>query len=267
MPYKSVKFWKFESAGNDFIMIDNRSGFFRLTQKEIEQMCCRRFGIGADGMILLERHDTLDFLMRYFNSDGMVSTFCGNGGRAICGFARILRFPGKDFEFEAADGIHHATIEPLSNFRWTVILSMKDIEVDNRSVINSGSPHHMVYADDIANMDVITPGREIRNSPKFAPGGCNVNFIMAMDQKLYVRTYERGVEDETFSCGTGVTASAVFHHLDDPDGHYKTLINTRGGSLEVSFRKTGTTFTDIVLEGITTLVFRGEYLIEETSHL
>jgi len=259
MPSNTHKFWKFESTGNDFIMIDNRKEFLSMTTDEIAFLCHRKLGVGADGLILLESHPDLDFRMRYFNSDGQEASFCGNGGRAICGLAKMLRMPGRELSFEAFDGVHHAEIKPLTHFLWVVNLSMQDVVTDDGQIINTGSPHHIIYVDNLANLDVRAEGSKIRHSRQFTPEGCNVNFIEISDQNIYIRTYERGVEDETLSCGTGVTASAIFHHIAADDGKYTTQINTRGGMLEVSFIKTGKLYTDIRLKGLTRCVIKGDY--------
>lgn len=259
MPSNTHKFWKFESTGNDFIMIDNRKEDFSMTTDEIAVLCHRKLGVGADGLILLGKHPDLDFRMSYFNSDGQEASFCGNGGRAICGLAKILRMPGRKLSFEAFDGVHYAEINPLSHFIWLVNLSMQDVVIGDEQIINTGSPHHIIYVDDLANLDVRAEGSRIRNSRQFGPEGCNVNFIETSDANIYVRTYERGVEDETLSCGTGVTASAIFHHMSGADGNYSTIINTRGGMLEVSFLKKGKLFTDIRLKGLTRCVLKGDY--------
>jgi diaminopimelate epimerase len=256
-----VYFSKFESTGNDFILIDGRNEAFSLQPDEIAKICHRRFGIGADGLIVLESHPDLDFRMRYYNSDGHEASFCGNGGRAICGFAMSLGIPGDRFHFAAYDGIHDATISKAGASSWDVSLGMNDVTANSGTFIDTGSPHHLAYVEDVDSFDVAVEGAKIRNSSRYSPGGCNVNFIEVQGQVLKVRTFERGVEEETLSCGTGVTASAIFHHLGMEDGEYTTVIRTRGGELRVSFRKVGNHFTAIRLKGETRQVFAGDYYL------
>lgn len=257
----TIAFRKFESTGNDFILIDGRDGRFSLQPDEIATICHRQFGVGADGLIVLENHPDLDFRMRYFNSDGLEASFCGNGGRAICGFAWSLGIPGNRFRFEAFDGIHEATISKTGTCIWVVSLGMNTVIADSGAFIDTGSPHHLAYVEDVDSIDVAIEGAKIRNSSQYAPGGCNVNFIEVQGQGIKVRTFERGVEEETLSCGTGVTASAIFHHQQEPDGEYTTNIRTKGGDLQVSFSKAGNRFTAIQLKGETRQVFAGDYYL------
>jgi diaminopimelate epimerase len=257
----SIPFAKFESTGNDFIMVDNRSGKFSLTNGQIAQWCHRWFGTGADGLILLESHPNLPFRMRYYNSDGNEASFCGNGGRAICAFAVLAGVPGSHFIFEAFDGEHYGEILNQTGMEWQVSLRMKDVLTESAALIDTGSPHLIVEAPELNNLDVKTEGARLRNDDAFQPGGCNVNFVRYMDGALWIRTYERGVENETLSCGTGVTAAAIHHHLKSPDGSYSIPVQARGGSLHVRFIKAGDHFSDIYLTGPTRCVFQGEYYL------
>ncbi len=253
---------KFESTGNDFILIDNRFCEVSLSPADIAKMCHRRFGIGADGLILLEDDPKLSFSMRYFNSDGHEGSFCGNGGRAVAAFAGILEIPGfPAYRFMASDGVHTAELSRMEKNRWHVILKLNDTMVDRADLIDTGSPHHITYLKDLHKIDITEKGKALRISPQFGPGGCNVNFIEDKGDHLFVRTWERGVEAETLSCGTGVTASAIFHNLGEPDGEHTVFIKTAGGELKVEFFKTGNLFRNIRLSGTTTCVFSGNYYL------
>ncbi|MFO7723190.1 MAG: diaminopimelate epimerase [Bacteroidales bacterium] len=256
-----IPFAKFESTGNDFIMVDNRSGTLNLATEEISRWCHRRYGTGADGLILLEHHPREDFWMRYFNADGREASFCGNGGRAICGFAAMLGMPGNTHRFEAFDGIHQGEILGASEKTWDVSLSMHDVTSGGGKLIDTGSPHLIIEADDPDDLDVNLEGSKFRYAPEYAPDGCNVNFVRMVNGVISIRTYERGVESETLSCGTGTTAAAIYHHLHQPDGAYTTPVHARGGDLTVSFVKQGVHFTDIHLIGPTRCVFLGEYYL------
>src|SRR5690606_14313641 len=231
-------FFKYQGTGNDFVMIDNRNlSFDKNDTKHISFLCDRRFGIGADGLILLENHDTLDFKMVYFNSDGKESSMCGNGGRCIVAFAKFLKIIENHTNFEAVDGIHQAEIE-----KDIVKIQMQDVEyleVFNSHVfLNTGSPHHVQMASDLAQLDVKEVGSKIRYGAPYNEVGSNVNFVAKISDDVFsVRTYERGVEDETLSCGTGVTAVALaMNHIGETDKNQITL-NTEGGKLQVSFEK------------------------------
>lgn len=256
-----MKFWKFESTGNDFVLIDNRYNKLQLRSNDIKALCNRKFGVGADGVILLEEINDPGFFMRYYNSDGNPGSFCGNGGRAISAFAKILGFEKNELLFKASDGLHKAEIIKSTENRWDIKISLKNIVIKKDAVIDSGSPHYVEYVNDIDKIDVFKSGSAIRNSPKYAPHGCNVNFIQKSNGKLLIRTYERGVENETLSCGTGATAAAVFHNSESPDGKYTMDLITKGGGLVVSFVKKGDLFTDVSLQGETKCVFYGYYYL------
>jgi len=252
-------FFKYQGTGNDFIIIDNRNSDISLNNNKVKELCDRRFGIGADGLMLLENHSELDFNMRYFNSDGNESTMCGNGGRCLVAFAKSLNIIGNETSFNSIDGIHKAVINPDN----TISLEMqkvKKVDIVNKNYfLNTGSPHYVTFKENVKDIDVFKRGREIRNSAEFAPDGTNVNFVELINDKLFVRTFERGVEDETLSCGTGVTASAISTsiHLDSVKNSYDII--TLGGNLNVSFKKLDkNTYTDIWLTGPATFVFKGE---------
>ncbi len=254
-----INFYKYQGTGNDFILIDNRAGLISITQEQVNFLCDRRFGIGADGLMLLELEPGVDFKMVYYNSDGNQSSMCGNGGRCITAFAKHLGMIENKARFVAIDGLHEAII----NEDTTVSLKMqdvKDIEAgDDFFYLNTGSPHYVKEVNDVQNYNVAQEGRSIRTSERFAEEGTNVNFIEKIENELFVRTYERGVEDETFSCGTGVTAAALVAALNGTSsGKNNCLVKTLGGNLEVSFdRVLERNFYNIWLKGPAVKVFEG----------
>lgn len=256
---KMIAFNKFQGAGNDFIIIDNRNEIFNPADHElIGKLCNRRFGVGGDGLILINKvTGEYDFEMVYFNSDGFEGTMCGNGGRCAVEFARKHNIAGSSVIFKAVDGLHHATAEGGS-----VNLRMSDINEISRIrenyFINTGSPHYLIFHKNIDNLDVFAEGRKIRYSADFAPGGTNVNFIQPAGDGIYVRTYERGVEDETLSCGTGVTASAIAAVLTGQFVSSPVNVRTKGGNLVVKFNAEGEKITDVWLWGPATFVFEGK---------
>ncbi|NEV93304.1 diaminopimelate epimerase [Psychroflexus sp. YR1-1] len=257
-----LHFYKYQGTGNDFVLIDNRNSSFKNDTKFIKEVCDRRFGVGADGFILLENSsmDLCDFKMVYFNADGNESTMCGNGGRCIVAFAKHLGVITSETTFEAVDGLHSAIIKEDS-----VNLKMVDVPMVNlskdASFLDTGSPHHVAFVDDVYDFDVFTQGRRIRNLPNYkAIKGTNVNFIQVIDEALHVRTYERGVEDETFSCGTGVTAAAITAKMSSKLDKLPIKVVTKGGSLEVDFEVEGpNAVKNIWLKGPAKLVFEGDY--------
>jgi diaminopimelate epimerase len=260
-----VHFVKYQATGNDFVMLDNRNGSINLSVSEVQRICDRKYGVGADGLILLEKHSKLDFNLVYYNSDGTQS-LCGNGSRAAVKMASSLGIVNGKASFNAYDGAHKAEI--LNN--GIVKLLMNDVneakQIGNDWFINTGSPHMIRFVSDIENYPVFEEGRKIRYSSDFAPGGTNVNFVeLKSDNSIYVRTYERGVENETLSCGTGVTAAALAASFKG----YKSpvAIKTRGGELSVQFftpvgaetpSGQSVTFSDIFLIGPAKMVFEGD---------
>jgi len=254
-----LQFFKYQGTGNDFVMIDNRQNIFnKKDTKQIAFLCDRRFGIGADGLILLESHDTLDFKMVYYNSDGNESTMCGNGGRCITAFAKFLGIIDKEAEFEAIDGYHKAYID-----NEVVKLQMQDVKsVDchkEHVFLNTGSPHHVQLEHNLKEMDVKIKGTKIRYGEPYNEVGSNVNFVKKIEDDIFaVRTYERGVENETLSCGTGVTAVALAMHYTGQTKNNIVTLQTLGGELKVSFEKENDSYKNVWLIGLAVQVFKGE---------
>ncbi len=258
----NISFSKYQGTGNDFIMIDNRSGELQLSLEQVKFLCDRRFGIGADGLILFNNKEGYDFEMKYYNADGGESTMCGNGGRCIVQFAYDLGMHRDTYNFVAIDGPHEATFEEKN---W-IHLKMKDVSevqiVDGNFILNTGSPHYVKYVDSVKDYPVADVGRKIRFSKDFIAKGINVNLVEFMDHNIiYVRTYERGVEDETLSCGTGVTASALISAHNDSGFNHIDVV-TPGGKLAVEFNKISDhSFDDIWLCGPATFVYKGSITI------
>lgn len=255
-----LTFQKYQGTGNDFVMIDQRTHKYidHNDQKLIAFLCDRRFGIGADGLILLEPSEIYDFKMVYFNADGRQSTMCGNGGRCIVHFAWSLGVCGEETSFEAIDGLHKGKILDKDS----VSIQMSDVQQitikpDQTYVLNTGSPHYVKLLDHLPD-NIKTSGAEIRYNEDYKQEGINVNFVKINQHNIEVATYERGVEDETLSCGTGVTAAAIATYLDKQDNNNLVNIQTKGGQLSVSFEQDGHTFKNIWLTGPATKVFDGE---------
>ena len=255
-----LTFYKYQGTGNDFVMIDNRSQFFPKENKQlIEKLCDRRFGIGADGLILLENHADFDFKMVYYNSDGNESSMCGNGGRCLVAFAKQMGVVKNKAKFEAFDGYHFATID----YEGIVALQMKDVDAikneSNYTFLNTGSPHHVQLVNDLKNLDVKAEGAKIRYSDLYGNAGSNINFVHQFANDIFaVRTYERGVEDETLSCGTGVTAVAIAMHQLGKTKNNIIDLNVEGGKLKVQFDEDNGSYTNVFLIGPATFVFEGK---------
>jgi len=258
----TIPFSKYQGTGNDFIIIDDRILNCNISSDSIREICNRRTGIGADGLILLNRKDRYDFEMRYFNSDGTSGSLCGNGGRCIVAFAHHLGLVNKRTRFLAADGGHEAEIIHASDRQIQVKIKLNDVHevrVNNSYYfLNTGSPHYVTFVDHVNELDVYSEGKKIRYADAFAPSGTNVNFVETFEDHIFVRTYERGVEDETLSCGTGITASVIATAL-----HVKTLdspcaVKALGGALKVYFKRDNGVFRDLWLEGPATFVFKGD---------
>jgi diaminopimelate epimerase len=253
-----IEFYKYQGTGNDFIMIDDREKEFDLTDNDlIAALCERRMGIGADGLILLREHDTLDFEMIYFNADGKQSSMCGNGGRCIIAFAQMLEMIEDETTFMAIDGEHKGRL--MDDGIYLQMQDVKKIEgVGDGLVLNTGSPHYIEMVDDLDNLDVNKEGRKIRNSAPFKKEGINVNFVLDANE-LQVRTYERGVEAETLSCGTGVVATAIAMHYANCIEETLVNVKTKGGELTVSFEEFNGSYRNIWLSGEASMVFAGEF--------
>ena len=256
--------YKYQGTGNDFVLIDNRNQDILLTTENIKWLCNRRFGIGADGLMLLEFQEGVDFKMVYYNSDGNESSMCGNGGRCITAFAKLLGIIESSAKFIAIDGMHEAKIE--DEFVSLKMNEVKQIETgENYFYLNTGSPHYVQFVDDIDTIDVFTEGKKIRYNDRFKAEGTNVNFIQKTEHELVVRTYERGVENETLSCGTGVTAAALVAALTgNSTTKNNCSVKTLGGNLNVTFEKVlESNFYNIWLEGPAVFVFKTSIKIEE----
>lgn len=271
-----MKFWKYQGAGNDFIMLDQRATQWltRTDTTVIERLCHRRFGIGADGLILLQNKAGYDFEMVYFNADGRESSMCGNGGRCIAAFARHLGLAGEKCHFLAIDGAHEARITAPEN-KWQetwIELKMGDVAAVEKSgdtyILNTGSPHYVRFTAHLNQKDMVSEGRSVRYSERFKKEGINVNLVESAHDGLHIRTYERGVEDETLACGTGVTAAAIalFVHNNQFSGYSEVPVSAKGGRLSVRFQAgVDGSFTDIWLCGPAQQVFEGYWPDEVNS--
>lgn len=254
-------FYKYQGAGNDFILFDNRKlSIDHHNPALIAALCDRRFGIGGDGLMLIQEKNGFDFEMIYYNSDGQPSSMCGNGGRCIVAFARFLNIIKEETTFLAVDGPHYAKISGSGNW---VSLQMKDVDLIERDgeafVLNTGSPHYVACTTDLKEKNVYAEGKAIRYNDTYAEKGININFVEDFKDHYFVRTYERGVEDETFACGTGVTAVALaMAKLKDQKGDINTPVKVLGGELNIRFSFDGLSFTNIFLEGPAEFVFEGD---------
>ena len=257
-----IRFSKYHGTGNDFIIIDNRMLLVQLSEKQVASLCHRRFGIGADGLIMIEESEVGFIKMRYYNSDGIEAGMCGNGGRCVAAWVNNMDPGFKNFVFEAADGLHKAEVNDHGNGLYQVKLSISDVfefeKLTDGYFIHTGSPHFVVFTSEAEQMDVVGMGRQLRYDERFQPYGANVNFVSFQESAIAVRTYERGVEDETLSCGTGVTASAIAAFLHSGANQSKWKIYTRGGELMVSSDFDGQGFGNIILEGPARFLFHGE---------
>ena len=266
-----MKFYKYHGTGNDFIMLDNRDRTIALTPDDIRRLCNRKYGIGADGLILLNPAADFDFAMSFHNNDGSTDTFCGNGGRCIAAFANRLGIIGEKGSFMASDGVHHAEIVATPTPNKTLVrISMSDCIMpqklsDNTFYINTGAPHIVIFCDDIAPLNVPLLGAQYSNNPHIS-GRANVNFVEKTPDILRIRTFERGVEDETLSCGTGITAAALtyaayfanFATPAAPATQSPITVVSCGGTLNVYHTQTADIFHNVFLEGDVTFVFEGE---------
>jgi len=261
-----LHFNKYHGTGNDFVMLDGRSqDTSGLSQAHIAQLCDRRFGIGADGLIILLDSPDHDFTMRYYNADGREGSMCGNGGRCIVAYAHALGLCGLECAFESIDGLHHAWILLNGDVR----LKLADVqgiqELDDGYFLDTGSPHFVHFEQELTGLELAKEGKRIRHQERFAPGGTNVNFVAHErgTDSLSVRTFERGVEAETFSCGTGVTAAAICAHFHDKSAIFSYQVLTLGGQLQVSFSvpQPGE-YREVHLTGPAKAVYKGEVVVE-----
>ncbi|PWK23545.1 diaminopimelate epimerase [Maribacter polysiphoniae] len=253
-----LTFYKYQGTGNDFVMIDNRDNSFPKDDiKLVAWLCDRRFGIGADGLILLEEDATMDFNMVYYNADGKEGSMCGNGGRCLVAFAKFLGVISTEAKFNAVDGVHSATIKGD-----IVELQMGDVtdisEKPNAYFLNTGSPHHVQLVKGLQDFDVFKEGSKLRYGV-YGQKGSNINFVEPLGEGTFaVRTYERGVEDETLSCGTGVTAVAIAMHKSGKVSSDVVNIEAQGGKLQVRFSVDAKGYSNVHLKGPATQVFKGE---------
>ncbi len=261
----TLTFYKYQGTGNDFIIIDGRNTDHEPSNLVIKKLCDRKFGIGADGLMLLKNQEGYDFSMTYFNADGNEGSMCGNGGRCILAFAQYVGIGKNKLKFIAVDGPHEGEIINKSKEVAMVRLKMTDVsEFSTHSdhyILETGSPHYVEFAENLSAKNVYFDGKAIRNNDQFREKGINVNFIEESQNKLFVRTFERGVENETLSCGTGVTASAIAFALKNNLKKESIQIQTLGGNLKVNFEKTDNIFKNVWLEGPATFVFKGEIAV------
>lgn len=253
-----ANFFKYQGAGNDFVIIDNRNRDFPKDDvKIINRICDRKFGIGADGLMLLENSDRADFKMIYFNADGHEGSMCGNGGRCLVAFANSLGIFENETIFEAGNTLYKASLHDDQ-----VSLQMSDVKRieknDGYVFLDTGSPHHVSFENNISDMDVYATGKSIRYSAPYLDSGTNVNFVEKLnDDSFKIRTYERGVENETLSCGTGATAAALAAHYLEKTNKNKVMMKTLGGNLTIDFEREGKLYHSIVLSGPATFVYKG----------
>jgi diaminopimelate epimerase len=245
-------------------LIDNRdNGVDHHNPKLISSLCDRRFGIGGDGLMLLQNKDGYDFEMVYYNADGQPSSMCGNGGRCIVAFAKFLGVIESETEFLAVDGPHYAKISEEGDWVSLQMIDVNQVTTDaDAYVLNTGSPHYVKLVEGLEQRNVYQEGHAIRNNATYRKNGINVNFVEPMEEGYFVRTFERGVEDETFACGTGVTAVALaMAQHKQQTGHIDTPIKVLGGNLNIRFDYDGKVFSEIFLEGPAVKVFEGDMVI------
>lgn len=255
---KEITFYKYQGTGNDFVITTD---LYEVTTEQIVQLCDRKYGIGADGLIVLKKGDKVDFDMMYYNADGTES-FCGNGSRCAVMHAKHLGWIKDECTFNSNDGEHTAKVDGDE-----VRLQMHNVDMvlveDEGYMLNTGSPHYIAYTEELDELDLITAAHAIRYNDTFKETGINVNYLEARNGILYIRTYERGVEDETLSCGTGVTAAAIAHYLEKESTlkKYSQKLQTKGGPLTVTFEKKPKSFENIYLCGPAVRVFEGKITV------
>ena len=255
-----INFYKYQGTGNDFVIIDDRENVIDLNKDQVAHICNRKFGIGADGLILLRKEEGYDFRMVYYNSDGKESSMCGNGGRCIARFASDIDIISGDTHFIAIDGPHETIIrENKVSLQMSNVVSIEC--ADENYVLNTGSPHYVIFNNDVMALDIIHSAQEIRYNETYKEVGINVNFVQEEKEgEILMRTYERGVEGETLSCGTGVTAAAIAY-AEKNNWSDKVMVRTKGGNLNLSFDKEQGMFKNIWLSGPAKFVFKGSFRI------
>jgi diaminopimelate epimerase len=261
-----LEFYKYQGTGNDFVMIDNRSKTFPKENTElVAHLCNRRFGIGADGLILLETDTETDFRMVYYNSDGNLSSMCGNGGRCLVAFAKKLNLIQTETTFVATDGLHYATVadDGIVSLQMIDVAAIKN--TSEYSYLNTGSPHHVQLVDNLEQFNVKENGAAIRYGNLYGKEGSNINFVKKINENTFsLRTYERGVEDETLACGTGATAVAIAMNAIGQTNLNVINLNVEGGKLTVSFEKGNGKYTNVFLKGPAEFVFKGTIAIQSS---
>lgn len=253
-----LKFYKYQGTGNDFVIINNFNGDVDLAKEQIAHICDRKFGVGADGLMLLEKSNKYDFEMKYYNADGNLGSMCGNGGRCIVKFAQDIDLIDEHAMFLAYDGVHEASLEK-NGIVWLEMSDVNElIKINNTTCeLNTGSPHYVSFVKNVLALDVFNEGREIRNNNKYSKDGINVNFVSIEGERLTIRTYERGVENETLSCGTGVTAAAIAAFYLGLIKSTTVNVKAMGGELSVKFDSNENQFMNVVLSGPATKSFEG----------
>lgn len=262
-----IEFYKYQGAGNDFVIIDDRSCSFNKDNNALVKLLCdRRFGVGADGLMLLRPSEEYDFEMVYYNADGYEGSMCGNGGRCIVAFAYAQGIVEETCKFIAVDGEHVASVIQHDDQQW-ISLQMIDVSTIEQGqefcYLDTGSPHYVQVVENLLEYNVVENGRGVRNNKRFKKEGTNVNFIeLSGEDTLSIRTYERGVEDETLACGTGVTAAVLSVHATGRSSANEIKVKALGGDLKVTFKVNGNNYTDVFLQGPAELVFNGSIDVE-----
>ena len=264
-----IPFTKYHGTGNDFILIDgirNPAIKDALTQEVVAKMCHRRYGIAADGLIILDQSADSDFYMTYYNSDGRLSSMCGNGSRCIVHFTHSLSYIQDNCTFYAVDGIHHAKVQGD-----TISVQLSDVNKVKQElsdyILDTGSPHYVRFVDKVSELDVVEEAHKIRYSDTYKSEGINVNFVEVADEGIIVRTYERGVEAETYSCGTGVVASSIAYATLIQSYDKPIDISTLGGELSVRFTHEDGQYSQVWLTGPAVRVFEGVYTLLPDVHM
>ena len=255
----NFQFEKYQGAGNDFIILDDREDSFPDQDHSlIQKLCDRHFGIGADGLILLRDSSRSDFKMLYFNANGHPSSLCGNGSRCVFAFAKKHKIVSNQGTFETSDGTHKGSITPDD----LICIEMGDVlKIEKRDMaifMDTGSPHHIEFVDEVSAVDVKVQGAAIRYGAPYFEAGSNANFVEKVNENEFnIRTYERGVEDETLACGTGAVAAAIAVHFSELTPLNVVKINALGGRLQVSFTPDSGQYKNIQLTGPAVFVFSG----------